>query len=47
MVATGEDGRAQEIRQWVPTTEADRVIERRAVELVGLRNRSAHEWAAG
>lgn len=47
MVATGEDGRAQEIRQWVPTTEADRVIERRAVELVGLRNRFAHEWAAG
>lgn len=47
MVATGEDGRAQQIRQWEPTTEADRVLERRAVELVGLRNRSAHEWAAG
>ena len=47
MVSTGEDGRAVEVPQWTPVTEVDRVLERRAVELVGLRNRADQEWAAG
>ena len=36
-----------EVPQWTPVTEVDRVLERRAVELVGLRNRADQEWAAG
>ena len=36
-----------EVPQLTPVTEVDRVLERRAVELVGLRNRADQEWAAG
>ncbi|QCU79101.1 acyl-CoA hydrolase [Citricoccus sp. SGAir0253] len=45
MVSTGPDGRAVPVRQWRAATEQDRVLERRALELVGLRNKAAHEWA--
>ncbi len=45
MVNTGPDGRAAPVRQWIPATELDRELERRALELVALRNKSAHEWA--
>lgn len=47
MVSTGEDGRAVPIKQWKALTEEDRSLERRALELVTLRNKAAHEWAGG
>ena len=47
MVSTGADGRAVPVPQWSPLTENDRDLERRALELVGLRNKAAHEWAGG
>ncbi|MFC7401674.1 acyl-CoA thioesterase [Citricoccus sp. GCM10030269] len=47
MVSTGADGRAMPVRQWSAETEQDQALERRALELVGLRNKAAHEWAGG
>lgn len=47
MVSTGADGRAVPVPQWSALTENDRDLERRALELVGLRNKAAHEWAGG
>lgn len=44
MVATGPDGKALEVPAWTPVTDADRALEQRSMELVALRNRSAHEW---
>ncbi len=45
MVSTGADGRAVPVKQWRAVTEQDQALERRALELVGLRNKAAHEWA--
>lgn len=47
MVSTGADGRAAPVRPWTALTELDQDLERRALELVGLRNKAAHEWAGG
>lgn len=47
MVSTGPDGRAAPVPQWPARTEQDQDLERRALELVGLRNKAAHEWAGG
>lgn len=47
MVSTGPDGKAVPVRQWQAVTEQDRELEHRALELVGLRNKAAHEWAGG
>lgn len=44
MVHTGPDGRAAPVPPWVPQTESDRALERRALELGELRNKSAHDW---
>lgn len=47
MVSTGADGRAVPVKQWRAVTEQDQSLERRALELVGLRNKASHEWAGG
>ncbi|VXC02673.1 Acyl-CoA hydrolase [Citricoccus sp. K5] len=47
MVSAGADGKALPVKQWTAVSEQDQVLERRALELVGLRNKAAHEWAGG
>jgi acyl-CoA hydrolase len=47
MVSTGADGKAVPVKQWRAVTEQDQSLERRALELVGLRNKASHEWAGG
>ena len=47
MVSTGTNGKAVPVKQWRAVTEQDQSLERRALELVGLRNKASHEWAGG
>lgn len=45
MVSAGKEGRAQEVPQWVPSTEDERELEQACVDLVNMRNRLDYDWS--
>ncbi|HIW47604.1 MAG TPA: acyl-CoA hydrolase [Candidatus Yaniella excrementigallinarum] len=44
MVVAG-DGKAEPVPSWQPQTEAERQLQRHAIDLVSIRNKNVYEWS--
>ena len=44
MVVAG-DGKAEPVPSWQPQTNAEKQLQRHAIDLVTLRNRNVYEWS--
>src|SRR5699024_4824018 len=44
IMVVAEDGKAEPVPSWEPQTEAEKMLQHHAIELVSMRNRNVYNW---